>query len=249
MENVDRRRGFTLIELLVVIAIIAILAAILFPVFAKARERAKITTCTSNLKQVGLQFNMYSTDNDERMPWAKDPSDGLHFDAKYGNLPLVWNVMKPYGGTLEHWRCPSDTGYYRTYAIGIDDKGGTATPKPRQPWYTLHKGGSYFYNTRVGVQHAINSNNDPGKGPRGMASLPSSVKVGGKTYSVSATNFVLAYDPGCWHVKEALVSEENYVKYAEPISVMLDGHVMKLKYATWYNDYYDPMTTGVCGTY
>ncbi|MFO8079838.1 MAG: prepilin-type N-terminal cleavage/methylation domain-containing protein, partial [Armatimonadota bacterium] len=60
------RRGFTLIELLVVIAIIAILAAILFPVFARAREKARQTSCLSNLKQLGLGMQMYAQDYDER---------------------------------------------------------------------------------------------------------------------------------------------------------------------------------------
>lgn len=62
------KRAFTLIELLVVIAIIAILAAILFPVFAKARERAQATACLSNLKQWGVAFQAYATDNNEKFP-------------------------------------------------------------------------------------------------------------------------------------------------------------------------------------
>ena len=64
------RRGFTLIELLVVIAIIAILAAILFPVFAQAREKARQATCASNEKQIGLAILMYVGDYDETFPWS-----------------------------------------------------------------------------------------------------------------------------------------------------------------------------------
>jgi prepilin-type N-terminal cleavage/methylation domain-containing protein/prepilin-type processing-associated H-X9-DG protein len=65
-----RSRGFTLIELLVVIAIIAILASILFPVFAQAREKARQATCTSNMKQSGLAILMYAGDYDETFPWS-----------------------------------------------------------------------------------------------------------------------------------------------------------------------------------
>jgi prepilin-type N-terminal cleavage/methylation domain-containing protein len=62
------RRAFTLIELLVVIAIIALLAAILFPVFARARENARRASCQSNMKQIGLGILQYAQDNDERLP-------------------------------------------------------------------------------------------------------------------------------------------------------------------------------------
>ena len=88
-----KKRGFTLIELLVVIAIIAILAAILFPVFARARENARRATCLSNLKQLGLGFVQYSQDYDEKYP----PTRGLTTDALGGTTygGLYWNIFPP----------------------------------------------------------------------------------------------------------------------------------------------------------
>src|SRR5579872_3878616 len=72
-----RRTGFTLIELLVVIAIIAILAAILFPVFARAREQARKTSCLSNLKQIGTASMMYAQDYDENYSDSRESTDAL----------------------------------------------------------------------------------------------------------------------------------------------------------------------------
>ncbi|MCE5240188.1 DUF1559 domain-containing protein [bacterium] len=95
------RRGFTLIELLVVIAIIAILAAILFPVFARAREKARQTSCMSNLKQLGLAALAYGQDYDEMLPRA-DPGNAGLAPLGYGAWMTTQTVgvWEPSGGSL-----------------------------------------------------------------------------------------------------------------------------------------------------
>jgi prepilin-type N-terminal cleavage/methylation domain-containing protein len=93
--------GFTLIELLVVIAIIAILAAILFPVFAKARERARAIACTSNLKQLGTAFQMYMQDYDGKL---------MHQDWQQQEAYPIWPiVLDDYVKNLNVMLCPSHT--------------------------------------------------------------------------------------------------------------------------------------------
>lgn len=92
-----RTRGFTLIELLVVIAIIAILAAILFPVFARAREAARRSSCLSNLRQIGLACQMYAQDFDERLPVSNHASNP--------HLRVVNQIM-PYMKNHDILYCP-----------------------------------------------------------------------------------------------------------------------------------------------
>ena len=99
------RKGFTLIELLVVIAIIAILAAILFPVFARAREKARQASCQSNLKQLSLAVHMYSQDYDElNAPIANS-------NVSLGGNGVWWMIiLQPYIKNIQINDCPSANG-------------------------------------------------------------------------------------------------------------------------------------------
>jgi len=114
MKGKSKRLGFTLIELLVVIAIIAILAAILFPVFAQAREAARKTACASNLKQLGTAVLMYQTDYDGTYPYW---NWGLNYGGQ-GNMQSLWTTaIFPYVKSAGLYKCPSDAaewGYATT---------------------------------------------------------------------------------------------------------------------------------------
>jgi prepilin-type N-terminal cleavage/methylation domain-containing protein/prepilin-type processing-associated H-X9-DG protein len=110
-----KRKGFTLIELLVVIAIIAILAAILFPVFAKAREKARQTTCASNLRSLGLASIQYSQDYDEIYPGCVNGTDtGATGGWMYYTSSTAFDPSKgaiwPYVKSYKMYVCPDDPG-------------------------------------------------------------------------------------------------------------------------------------------
>ncbi len=147
-----KQRGFTLIELLVVIAIIAILASILFPVFAQAREKARGASCQSNLKQIATSVSMYLQDYDEMLPM------GIQNDW-WG----TWaRNVQPYVKNLQVFRCPSD---------------GVA-PDPRwTPWagprISYASNGLLLWNgSNWGVQGAMGMCQDwQGKPVRGLAAI------------------------------------------------------------------------------
>ena len=151
-----RRKGFTLIELLVVIAIIAILAAILFPVFAKARESARRTSCLSNVKQLALGYLMYTQDYDEHVVWNNpdamwDPTPTK--DASYFWYGRIYPYIKNYG----IFECPNDTRPFDEVTGGDGTQWGTSIQlgtglKPR------------YFRCSYGANEYIGSPNGSGTG-------------------------------------------------------------------------------------
>lgn len=143
------RRAFTLIELLVVIAIIAILAAILFPVFAQARDKARATFCLSNCRQIGMAFMQYAQDYDENLPLTTYP------------LPSnTWtDTAQPYIKNRQVFRCPSDSSPNWTTPV--------ATGIPLEPTPPVVRRSSYFLNAWMG----------PNSGYGNLAGIPSPASV------------------------------------------------------------------------
>lgn len=125
---VKKIKGFTLIELLVVIAIIALLAAILFPVFARARENARKSTCQNNLKQLGLAVSQYVQDFDEKFPNAEG-NWGSGMTSPNANSPKVY--LRTYTKNDQIWVCPSDANWAK-------GSGGISYASMMDQWFNDH---------------------------------------------------------------------------------------------------------------
>ena len=169
-----KRSGFTLIELLVVIAIIAILAAILFPVFARAREKAKQTQCLSNVKQIGLGLMMYVSDYDDCIPFYYAPYNKprppeLPDLSAYYDYGMFWqDLIYPYTKNLQIFMCPSSKAY---------------RGEPRQ--YIGSYGGNYAYVFSNGYSTSL------------LVRNLSEFEHPAETYAcVEANSYITRYDPG-----------------------------------------------------
>lgn len=164
-----RIKGFTLIELLVVIAIIAILAAILFPAFARARENARKASCLSNLKQIGLGVMQYTQDYDEKFPM------GYNWGASTD--PNSWNgQIQPYVKSKQIFVCPSDTNWQQS-------NNGNSYGADFSCWYNNHvwdptgNDGTTLATAHASLVTGCVDNNAPG-GPVSIAAVQNPVLKG-----------------------------------------------------------------------
>jgi prepilin-type N-terminal cleavage/methylation domain-containing protein/prepilin-type processing-associated H-X9-DG protein len=197
----SRSRGFTLIELLVVIAIIAILAAILFPVFAKAREKARQSSCLSNVKQVGLGLLMYTQDYDEKFVITGATDMAAWVTA--GNHYSVWyRAIQPYVKNTQLFVCPSDSS--KTSAKW-DINGGTWNE-------STTAAGAWYFPLSYGVDHNMN------QASMGLIQYPSET---GMTFECTT---ILAYDPtNNTQIRDASRHNDGFN------ACMFDGHAKWFK--------------------
>ena len=236
-EYARRRHAFTLIELLVVIAIIAILAALLFPVYTSAQARAKRTTCLNNLKQIDLAFDLYAGDNQDTLPAAPNTTFG-------GVATNIWALFyKPlvmrYAGLTgapspqdKVFDCPADAYWYSgdVYMAGSFFLSSTNL-------YT-----SYEYNGLGGTTDPPPTLPDQTTSPGLFGWKLSAIHDSAKTALVA--DFTAAR-PFSWHEQQRLPDGQVGVNNAKNMVGFVDGHVAYIP-IYWDEDYnmatcyYDP---------
>ena len=215
-------KAFTLIELLVVIATIAVLAAVLFPVFASVRERARQTTCASNLRQIGIGMALYSQDSDGFYPYGADPIDKKTGqwslepaeDLEVKNMPYLQDTLAPYLHGAALWRCPSDSGFDSLPEWG-DPTTSAAVLLAAHPSAYETFGTSYKYNTLFALHHKL---------------FAASGYV--KEQEISPASVVMLSDlTGGWHGH----GDSDAYSYT---SLFGDGHVKRLTNDQWADAFF-----------
>ena len=241
--------AFTLVEILTVIAIIAVLAAILFPVFAAARGKARQAACQSNLRQVGLALQMYAQDYDGILPYALDASDirvtqiwavsppacyatiqqmkaagqVLHWHQQpIGTNNWVPGALDSYIHSRDLWRCPSDTGFD---VLDNNDSCNGPCAMPSRPTMYVSQGASYLWHTSLGV------------GQRNVDTLSGITPDG---VSVGPEGICLVFDGnGSWHGSSFALGRSG-LRY---VTLFVDGHSKLLSWEA-YNRSWETSLSG-----
>jgi len=229
-----QRKGFTLIELLVVIAIIAILAAILFPVFAKVREKARQTACVSNLKQLGLGIMQYVQDNDENYPSGCCSS----VNVSDGQIAFWPHAIYPYVKSYAVYQCP-DSAHRKTDAVSYlfnnHYLNTAAMAKVQSPAdIIMLSDGTYTPLSDFADKHPDNLATDHGLNCDYTIWVVSGriIEDGNARHSDHVN---LAFADGHVHVSPTLAPHKN----GEPFSIIVNNIRAKMPYKTWV----DPDTT------
>ena len=204
------RSAFTLIELLVVIAIIAILAAILFPVFARARENARRASCQSNLKQIGLGILQYVQDYDEKLPGRNMGATTAVNDAQSWRRTIF-----PYVKSTQIFACPSNTG---NSSLENDSSGASlATLPPGAPTFPR--------------SYACNGGNSADYGT-GTAPMLNGGGVNASQLNDAARTVLVTESGSGWIYSEMNLSDNNsfFTGHLGTINFLFaDGHVKSIK--------------------
>jgi len=248
------RAGFTLIELLTVIAIIALLAAIIFPVFATVRGKARAATCQSNLRQLGMALQMYTQDSDGIVPFGKDASDAyvpeiwsgnpacaaqlktmpfLHYnDPKISTKgvdtsPALDGVLDSYIKSRELWKCAGDTGF-----DALDNnsgcEGGPCKMDARPTMFEKY-GASYLTRTEIAFKQ-VNIDSVKGKTFDGKEVGPSQIQY-------------LFDGNGSWH-GSPISFGPNGRRY---IILYLDGHAKNVSFEQYEEAWATLINPGTSG--
>lgn len=222
------KTGFTLIELLVVIAIIAILAAILFPVFAKAREKARQTSCLSNMKQLGLGIKMYAQDYDEsRVPGWIWPSNPAIADAER----RTWrSLILPYVKNRQVYVCPSNDETVQTMWNALADDGVQDVKSNYALNYEAGYGG--FNNWRGPNPDQVDGT--PDSRAEAFTQRPATtIMMSEVTYGLPYTYIYLYWGPYILQQAAPHVKMANFV--------FEDGHVKSLRHSQTVGKVGDPV--------
>ncbi len=258
-----QKRGFTLIELLVVIAIIALLAAILFPVFAQAREKARLATCQNNLKQCIMAITQYTQDYDECMPLSVSGNAqvGPLVAQTYGIKEFsVAAFIYPYLKSQQVLQCPNDAGF-SAYTTGVTTAGGKDIPAGAKLWQAY--GTSYKF-TKENLSMLPSTWTPAPANPTKYTKTSSSALLapaGGAT-AIPAANFtmeppfpmtlsfparpseqrVMRCYVGPWETVNPASGDPNVFHKGGMIMAFLDGHVKFVNSKARYDTYCDGPT-------